>query len=223
MTALARSGHVEEALQAFQRLRSLMRSELGVEPGAELQRLHMQILAQETEREPAARREPATGPPASTGVRVPRPTSLLVGREYEVAELQSWLTSKPLVTITGPGGSGKTRLVIEVALASVKRFPDGVWFVDLTTVTDSRLVVDAITSTLGLVVGNRAPLETIVDYVRARQLLLVIDNCEHVLEGVAETAEALHSDGSGSVLLTTSREPLDLGGEAIWELAPLPQ
>jgi predicted ATPase len=74
---------------------------------------------------------------------------------------------KPLVTITGPGGSGKTRLAIEVARASVKRFPDGVWFMDLTMVTDSRLVVDVITSTLGLVVGDRAPLETIVDYVRA--------------------------------------------------------
>jgi len=222
MIALARSGRIEEALQTFRRVRSLMRSEPGVEPGAELQRLHMQILAQETEREPDARRARASGPPASTGVRVPRPTSLLVGREYEVAGLQSWLTSKPLVTITGPGGSGKTRLAIEVALGSVKRFPDGVWFVDLTTVTDSHLVVDAITSTLGLVVGDRAPLETIVDYVRARQLLLVIDNCEHVLEGVAETAEALQSDGGGSVLLTTRREPLDVGTEAIWELAPLP-
>jgi pentatricopeptide repeat protein len=220
MTALARSGRVEEALQIFQRVRSLMRGELGVEPGPELQRLHMQILAQETEREPNAR-ERASGP-ASTGVRVPRPTSLLVGREYELAELESWLTSKPLVTITGPGGSGKTRLAIEVALASVKRFADGVWFVDLTTVTDSRLVVDAITSTLGLVVGDRTPLETIVDYVRARQLLLVIDNCEHVLEGIAETAEALRGDGSGSVLLTTSREPLDVGREAVWELDPLP-
>jgi pentatricopeptide repeat protein len=211
MTALARSGRVEEALQTFQRVRALMLGELGLEPGAELQRLHMQMLAQETEREPSARREQASAPPVSMGVRVPRPTSLLVGRDYEVAELQSWLATKPLVTVTGPGGSGKTRLAIEVALASVKRFPDGVWFVDLTTVTDPQHVVDAITSTLGLVVGDRAPLETIVDYVQARQLLLIIDNCEHVLEGVAETAEALRREGRGSRGATDRRRAAVLG------------
>ncbi|MDO8209092.1 BTAD domain-containing putative transcriptional regulator [Conexibacter sp. CPCC 206217] len=222
MTALAGSGRTDEALQAFQRVRTLMRDELGLEPGPELRRLQQQILRQEAA--PMAGSQPSPPPqPRPAGiVHLPRRALPLLGRATELAGLLAWLPQRRLVTVTGPGGCGKTRLAIDVARAAAARFPDGVWFVDLTAVTDPRLVVDAVVSALGLALDHDGPtLPTLAAFVQERELLLVLDNCEHVLDGAAAVVDALVEEGSRAAVLTTSREPLAVDGEAVWPLEPL--
>ena len=223
MSGLARVGRADEALATYQRVRGMLLDELGLEPGPELRELQRQIIGRVPELSPAA---PAWSVP-SGGIHLPKRPLPLLGREVELRGLATWLRQRDLVTITGPGGTGKTRLALDVAAAAAADFPDGVWFVDLTEVVDSELVVDAVVSRLGITagsdgVGTDASVRTLTAFVGDRTLLLVLDNCEHVLDGVAAVAEALLDIGSRSVVLATSREPIEVPGEALWPLSPLP-
>lgn len=205
MLALYRSGRADEALAVFQRTRATLIDELGTEPGPELRDLHARILDQDVSLDSA----PRTAPIAVSTNKVHLPVSLtaLVGRDRDLARVSALLEPNALVTLTGAAGVGKTRLVVEVGRATAHRFADGVWFVDLAAVTDAALVVEAVVSTLGITSSPAATsLEGLAHYGRGHRLLLILDNCEHVVEAVATLATALLGHGHGhSTLLATSR------------------
>lgn len=221
MLALYRSGRADEALAVFQRTRATLIDELGTEPGPELRDLHARILDQDVSLDSA----PRTAPIAVSTNKVHLPVSLtaLVGRDRDLARVSALLEPNALVTLTGAAGVGKTRLAVEVGRATAHRFADGVWFVDLAAVTDAALVVEAVVSTLGITSSPAATsLEGLAHYGRGHRLLLILDNCEHVVEAVATLATALLGHGHGhSTLLATSRTPLDVDSEVTWTVAPL--
>ncbi len=155
-------------------------------------------------------------------MHLPSRLSVLVGRSTELDRTARLLVSNRLVTLVGAAGCGKTRLAIEVARAAASLAPDGVWFVDLAAVSDSATVVDTVVSTVGIqqpLVGTT--LTALRSYVRDRQILLLVDNCEHVLPGVHQLFDVLLSEDSQCRILATSREPVGLDGEVLWTLAPL--
>ncbi len=156
--------------------------------------------------------------------RLPHPLTSLIGREQELARLFSLLADDTtrLVTLTGPGGAGKTRLALEVGSALLEQHAGGVVFIDLAPLSDATLVLPAIASTLGVrePAGQRL-LEALTDFLDSNEVLLLLDNCEHVLEAVPEIASLL-VNSPGARVLATSREPLRVRGERIVPLAPLP-
>jgi predicted ATPase len=153
---------------------------------------------------------------------VPRPLTSFVGRRHELGEAMSLLPATRLLTFTGSGGCGKTRLAVAVARALASRFVDGACFVDLAPVMDEGLVPLAVLSALGLPEQPaRTPREVLVEHLRARDLLLVLDNCEHLVDGCARLAEALLQECAGLRVLATSRQLLGVPGETAWRVPSL--
>ncbi|MFF5935930.1 BTAD domain-containing putative transcriptional regulator [Streptomyces sp. NPDC012508] len=159
---------------------------------------------------------------------VPVPLSGLVGREAAVAEVCALLTTRRLVTLTGPGGVGKTRLAVEAARRAREDFPDGVWIVELAGARGDLAEVVAATLELRddgvwgiLPDGPRDGARRIAEVLRGKRLLLVLDNCEHVIDEAAGLTELLLRTAPGVVVLTTSQEPLSLAGETLWAVPPL--
>jgi non-specific serine/threonine protein kinase len=152
---------------------------------------------------------------------LPLPTTSFVARAGELARLQSVLRESSLVTITGAGGCGKTRLALEVARAHVDRFADGAWLVEFASVADASLVTQTVAATLGIPTPGRPPDETLTEFLRNRQVLLVLDNCEHLIEACALLVERLLRSCSHVRVLSTSRERLDVPGEAVHRVTGL--
>jgi predicted ATPase/class 3 adenylate cyclase len=151
------------------------------------------------------------------------PTALtsFVGREREVAEGRRLLGATRLLTLTGPGGTGKTRLSLQIAAASADEFPDGVYFVPLASIVDHQLVLPSIAHELGLpIAGQRSALETLVEHLGAKRVLFVLDNFEQVLAAAADVAELLRK-AAGTKILTSSRAPLRAYGEQELPVPPL--
>ena len=152
---------------------------------------------------------------------LPSRLTTFVGREAELAELHAYLAGTRLLTIAGPGGSGKTRLLAQLAAEQAGRWPDGVWWVELGALVDPAQVAAAVAATLGVLVDPaRGAAASLAAQVAGRRLLLCLDNCEHVLDAAAGVAEALR-DAPEVSIVATSREPLGLTGEVVWRLAPL--
>jgi predicted ATPase/DNA-binding CsgD family transcriptional regulator len=153
---------------------------------------------------------------------LPRQLTTFIGRGTELAEIQRLLATTRFVTLTAVGGAGKTRLALEVANRALDANPDGAWIVDLSPIKDGRLVARQFGSTLGVHERPRQPIaETLVGHLRDRHLLLVVDNCEHVIEECAGLVNAILRSCPGITLLATSREPLRVNGETVWRVAPL--
>jgi predicted ATPase/DNA-binding winged helix-turn-helix (wHTH) protein len=164
----------------------------------------------------------AAGPPASRKTNLPEAVSELIGREAELAEVTALATAHRLVSLVGAGGIGKTRLSLEVARNLPPRFPDGVFVAELGPLSSPVLVPGAVASALGLTrVAGTVSYEGVAGAVGTRKLLLVIDNCEHVIEAAAGMAEALLRARPGVSLLATSREPLRVSGEYVYRVPPL--
>jgi predicted ATPase/DNA-binding CsgD family transcriptional regulator len=145
-----------------------------------------------------------------------------VGRRAELAAVSALLRGRRLVTLTGVGGSGKTRLAARLAADQAERWPDGVWWVELEAVTDPAQVAEVAAATVGVLVEPvQGPLRSLTAQLRDRQALVCLDNCEQVLEGAAEVAQALRRSGAEVTVLTTSREPLGVAGETVWQVPPL--
>jgi predicted ATPase len=158
---------------------------------------------------------------ASPGNLRPAPTSF-IGRESEVAEVQAAVKAHRLVTLTGVGGVGKTRLALEVAARLVDEFPDGVWFFELAAVTDPAAVPDAVAAVLGIIQQpGKTVSESIAAALEGRLRLLVIDNCEHVLDAAADLVEAILTHSATVRVLATSREGLGVGQEQVWPVRSL--
>jgi predicted ATPase/DNA-binding CsgD family transcriptional regulator len=149
--------------------------------------------------------------------RLPVQLTSFVGREREVAEVEGLLVDHRLLTLTGPGGSGKTRLALAVAFEVVGSFENGVWFVELAPLTDPNLVPQAVANAVGAREAPGRPLdETLFEHLRDKELLLILDNCEHLVEACAKLADALLRSCPRMRILATSRERLSVGGEGAW-------
>ena len=152
---------------------------------------------------------------------LPLPTTSFVPRAGEMLQLEEVLRERSLVTITGAGGCGKTRLALEVAWAHVDRFADGVWLVELASLADASRVTQSTSATLGIPSSSGPQDEALIDFLRNREVLLILDNCEHVIEACALLVERLLRSCSGLRVLATSRERLDVRGEAIHQVTGL--
>jgi predicted ATPase/DNA-binding SARP family transcriptional activator len=221
MLALYRTGRQAEALAAYRAARLALVEELGIEPSVELRQLHEAILAQD-----GALLQTDPGPPAAparAGARtderapghlhLPVPATPLIGRERELAELTALADSRRLITLTGTGGTGKSRLGMALAASLADRYPDGVWWVPLAMVSEARLVPAAIAAALG-------DIADLPMYLRGRTLLLVLDNFEHVIEAARAVSELL-SGAPGCGVIVTSRERLGVAAEQEYPVAPL--
>ena len=218
LRALYAAGRQSEALASYADLRTRLADELGLDPGPELVALHRRILAQDAALHPppAARPRPRTGLPARLDE--------LVGRDDALAELHDLLDSHRLVTLVGPGGVGKTRLATEAARVRAA-LPDGVHLVELAALRPGETAVAELVLTaldVHETAGAGSPAtDRLCAAVRHRRMLLLLDNCEHVIEPVAALAGRLLHAAPGVGVLATSREPLGLGGEVLWEVPPL--
>jgi predicted ATPase/DNA-binding SARP family transcriptional activator len=216
MVALYRAGRQAEALQAFRRAREVLGAELGLEPSPWLSRLQEQILLHD----PDLGQPRAAGPPRPAH-NLPAQRTSFVGRRRELADLVGLLATRRLVTLTGPPGSGKTRLAIEAATRSLQDHPHGVAFVALAELQDPGLVASAVAGALGVPTPDRPVVEALVDHLRARRLLLVLDNFEHLLRAAPLVARLLDA-APGLRVLATSRAPLRLSGEQEYGVDGLP-
>ncbi len=206
--ALYRSERQADALAAYREARALLKRELGIEPGEPLRELERAVLRQQVE----------TVAPAKTRHNLPAPLASFVGREHELSELVELLRERRLVTVTGLGGIGKTRLVLEAARRQVDVFADGVWLADIAELADGALVSAAVASALGASEQTR---EHVLEHARQLELLLVLDNCEHLADACAVLVHALLRGCPNVRVLTTSRVPLGVRGEFVYELDPL--
>jgi predicted ATPase/class 3 adenylate cyclase len=153
---------------------------------------------------------------------LPRQLSTFIGREHEVADVTTLIHAHPLVTLVGPGGAGKSRLSLQVAADAVDGSADGVWLVELAALADGSLVASAISRAVGVPENPERPaLDALVDAVRDRGLLLVMDNCEHLLPACAAAVGRLLRSCPGVQVLATSREPLGLPGEIVYRVPRL--
>ena len=217
MLALYRSGRQAEALESYRQTRRLLADELGLEPSNELRELEAAILRQDAELRSVS--EPAAAPTSN----VPAPATPLVGRAAELARATDLLRSPEvrLLTLTGPGGSGKTHLALEVAAAVEREFADGACFCELAPIADPLLALSAIARALGLrESSSEQPLEQLESALRARAMLLVLDNLEQVID-VAPALARLLASCRGLKLLATSRERLHVRAEHELGVEPL--
>ncbi|TXS52578.1 AfsR/SARP family transcriptional regulator [Streptomyces sp. uw30] len=236
MLALHRGGRPAEALEVYETGRRLLRSELGADPSSELRQLHAAILRDEdpvrgllavsSEARPEPSRRPAASRAASTEGNLVRPLGKFIGRRDAVDAVRAMVARERLVTVLGPGGVGKTRLALEVCALSVRSY-DAVWWVDLAPV-DVAAVPAAIAGTLGLSDTSVRPDQRPHDYVHrltsflaGRRTLLVLDNCEHLLDAVAPVVATLLSACPALTVITTSRAPLEISTEALYPLSPM--
>src|SRR3712207_4003409 len=161
--------------------------------------------------------EPASHTPERALPNLPLELSSFVGREKELAEVKRLLEVNRLLTLTGSGGCGKTRLALAAASEVVEGFEDGVWMVELASLADPSLVPQAVASSLDVrEQPGRSLIETLSDYLGSKKVLLVLDNCEHLIEACAELAEALLRSCPELRVLATSREALGITGEVAW-------
>jgi predicted ATPase/DNA-binding SARP family transcriptional activator len=220
MLAQYRSGRQADALETYGQMRERLVEELGVDPSPALREVHQTILDGESAPIPA---KPPAQPPAATRPHadLPRRATRFIGREQEVRRVAAALEDAPLVTLTGVGGVGKTRLALEVVSTSQRRFDDGVWLCELAPV-DGGAVSHALAAALRLQQQQGLGIEdTLIEYLRSRELMLVVDNCEHVLDAAARILDQIARHCPKVTVLATSREALGVEGERLVPVPPL--
>ncbi|SFN85065.1 Predicted ATPase [Geodermatophilus obscurus] len=231
MLALYRCGRQAEALEVYEEGRRMLADGLGVDPGRPLQTLYGQILRQDPDLAGSGRVRPAPAAAAAAPVPerpsvrplgpLPVPLTAFVGRERELAQVAAALAGPRLVTLVGPGGSGKTRLALEAARRRPAGAPPAA-LVELAGVTDPDLVAAQVATVLGVTLAGGDTLGAVATALHDRPLLLVLDNCEHVVEAAATVCAELLPRCPDLRVLATSREPLGLPGEAVLPCGPMP-
>ncbi|MEA1903765.1 MAG: BTAD domain-containing putative transcriptional regulator [Actinomycetota bacterium] len=207
MTARYRLGRHTEALHAYQEVSGHL-GEMGLEPGGRLRRLEERILLHDKTLTPARH-------------NLPVELSDFIGREGEMDQTRKLLSAHRLVTLTGAGGSGKTRLAVQAAKGQLDHFPEGVWLVELAATQDSDLVPTEIARAMGLKPKGEDALEVIAEAIASEKILIILDNCEHLLDGAAATVQRLLQASTDLKILATSREPLRVPGESSYEIPGL--
>ena len=216
MRALAAAGRDTEALLVYERTRETVADLLGADPSPELSAVHVALLRGELGRREEIRK---------TNVRAE--LTSFVGREADVAAVRELIAERRLTTLIGPGGSGKTRLATETARTLLGDLPDGVWLVELAAIGADGDVVQATLAGLGLrdallgAAPSADPVDGLIAAIREREALLILDNCEHVIESAAAFADRVLGECRRLRILATSREPLGITGEALWQTEPL--
>jgi len=212
LTALARNGRAAQALTVYDAHRRRMADELETEPAEELTRLVARLRAGRGELpDEAAKRS-----------TLPIERTSFIGRQAEIAVILALLAENRLVTMVGAGGVGKSRLALRVAAIREPLEPDGAWFVQLAAVRDPAKVALLIADVLGFEERiGRPAVETLEDRLRDARALIVLDNCEHLVEGVADVVDRLIGTCPGVTILATSREPLSVTGEHLWRVPSL--
>jgi len=237
LRALALQGRQADALGAYERLRARLADELGIDPSPELQAVHVAVLRGELA--PKAPATTPTGPlqtvpdgppPATARTNLRAPITSFVGRGDDLTRIMTAFAGARLVTLTGPGGAGKTRLAAEAGARLLERMPDGVWIVELGSVVDPVDLPQAVLSLFGArelrllaTPGTAAvpPLDRLVEALGGRELLLVVDNCEHLVAAAAALVDHLLARCPRLSVLATSREPLGIAGEVLHPVGPL--
>lgn len=222
MQALASAGRQAEALAAYEALRVRLADELGVDPSAPARSAHLELLRGEA--------TTSTPPPAPTQRRSNLRTSLtsFVGRDAELQTIRARLAAgERLVTLVGPGGAGKTRLATESVRGLTDEVPDGVWLAELAAVTSGADVAQTVLAAVGLRELHaeqsvpREAMARLTGALASKRLVIVLDNCEHVIDAAAELTETLLGECPGLRVVATSREPLGIGGESLYPVPPL--
>ncbi|MFC9846182.1 BTAD domain-containing putative transcriptional regulator [Streptomyces sp. NPDC060223] len=229
LRALRDAGRPAEALAAYESVRQLLADRLGSDPGPELSTLHAQLLI------PAQSRVSVPARPGNLRARL----TSFVGREADIDTIRGDLAAARLVTLLGPGGAGKTRLSQEAAEAVAYAARDGVWLAELAPVDDPKAVPEAVLTAVGAretvlrgagaeemrAVADRHddPLNRLAEHCAKRRMLLILDNCEHVVDAAAHLVEELLERCPGLTVLATSREPLGVPGELLRPVEPLPE
>jgi predicted ATPase/DNA-binding SARP family transcriptional activator/DNA-binding CsgD family transcriptional regulator len=211
------SGRPERALAQYERLCDALSRGLGTRPAASSRLLRDQIVAGSLPMTPSVDLSREEERPGVGKHNLPAPRTSFVGREREMVEVKRMLTMTRLLTLTGAGGSGKTRLALEVASDLVSIYPDGVWLVTLAELSEGDLVPQAVATALQVPERPGQPLtDTLVEASEANELLLVLDNCEHLVEAAADLVDTLLDSCPHLRVLATSREPLGISGEVNW-------
>ena len=216
MRALVAAGRDTEALLVYQRTREALADALGVDPSPELSALHVALLRGELGRREENRK---------TNLRAE--LTSFVGKDADVAAVRDLIAEYRLTTLIGPGGSGKTRLATETARTLLGDLPDGAWLVELAAIGADGDVAQSTLAALGLrdaLLGdapNAEPIDRLIAAIRERETLLILDNCEHVIESAAAFAYRVLGECRRLRILATSREPLGITGEALWLVEPL--
>ena len=214
MFCYAALGNRAAALKQYEECVRALRDELGVEPSAETTALCTRIQTEAA----------ATKSPEAVFTNLPIPLTSFVGRQQEIAQVKMLIENARLLTLTGAGGCGKTRLAVQVVteLAAQDRFKHGVWWIDLAALSDPALVTQSVAMVFNLSESPGTPLIAVLtDYLRVKELLLVVDNCEHLLGACAQLIGTLLSACPKLQIVTTSREALNISGETVWRVPSL--
>lgn len=217
MDALAAQGRQADALARYEQIREALAETLGTDPGTALRERHLRLL-----------RDPVPALPAASPGNLPAALTSFVGRDDDLARIGELLAAGRLITVLGPGGAGKTRLALEAARRH--EYPGGAWLIDLAAVSDPAEVGAAVLAGIRMRGGalfeartrvEGTELDVLADQLGGRERLLLMDNCEHLVDAVAHLVAALLSRCAGLRVLATSREPLAVDGEALVPLGPL--
>jgi predicted ATPase/DNA-binding SARP family transcriptional activator len=215
MRLYAECGDRAAVVRVYQTCATVLERELAVEPSAATREAYEQSLKVDAQARPVT-------PPQPSNTNLPVPLTSFVGREAEITEVAHLLQTTRLLTLSGPGGTGKTRLALEAATKLLNDYPNGVWLVELAPLADPTLVAQTMAATLGVrEQPGRTILDALMDYLRAKTMLLILDNCEHLIDSCAQLAESLLRAAPRLKLLASSREALGIAGETAYRVPSL--